>query len=105
MSSEVNLEAKSWLQDHKNAEINSLDRDQTEHLLAALYAAGADNVYIIKPALDSIGRSFTDTLHISASVHTVASVMARLANFHPDETSLLKDESKSGTHLIRAWWD
>lgn len=103
MSSENLVEAKAWLQTYKDAEIGSLDNRQTKKLLTALYAAGADTVYAVNPKSQEAGYADTDTLHVSVGMMKVANVMTRLANFHPDETQLLK--AAPGQHLIRAWWD
>lgn len=104
MSNEgVRVEAKAWLQDNKDADLGSLDRGQSQKLLSALYAAGAEVVWVLNPVMDEREIPWADTLHIKAGHETVAHVMSRLANFHPDETELLKDEP--GCHTIRAWWD
>ena len=97
----VKVEASSWFQDSKDADIGRLDRRQSKKLLTALYAAGAETVWVVDPTNNKF--PFADTLHIKVGLNTVAQVMSRLANFHPDETELLKGEQ--GYHVIRAWWD
>lgn len=102
MSSEDKIEAKVWLQENEDAEIGTLDAPKTKKLLTALYAAGADNVWIYKKYLYPMFPR-TDTLHINVSVLRVANVMSRLANFHPDETHLFT--SSTGYHLVEAGWN
>ena len=99
---DVKIEAKAWLHENKDADIGSLTRAQSEKLLTALYAAGASHVWALNPT-GGPTYPFTDTIYITTSYMTAARVMTRLANFHPDETELLKDGK--GCHTIRAWWD
>ncbi len=100
---DVKVEARSWLDASTGADIGTLNRVQSEKLLTALYAAGAETVWVVNPFHGFGKYPFADTLHIKAGFDTVARVMARLANFHPEKTELLKYEP--GWHLIRAWWD
>lgn len=101
MSSEDRIEAKVWLQNNADCEIGTLDVAQTKKLLTALYAAGAENVWIVKKYLDHV-FNHTDVLHIEVGLLKVGNVMSRLANYHPDKVTL---PSKDGSRIVEAWWD
>lgn len=102
MSSEVKLGAKAWLFGNSFAEIPALGRDLSGKLVGALHTAGGSEVYVyvLNPPTDGA----VDTLYISVSMEKTGPVMSRLANYHPDETELLSNDTP-GWNTIRAWWD